>query len=98
MVLWKFRKYQIEIDQRWKKDNCRISDTKTQKLEDFFCQSYNAKDKFATLKETNLRWNAKAKRKSLFILRRNEIYTKELGCKGCYQYDPVAYRKQCFKD
>ena len=23
----------------------------------------------------------------------NEKYTEELGCKGCYQYDPVEYRK-----
>lgn len=24
----------------------------------------------------------------------DENYTQELGCVGCYQYDPVAYRKK----
>lgn len=24
-------------------------------------------------------------------------YTEILGCKGCYQYDPVEYRKQSAK-
>lgn len=27
----------------------------------------------------------------------DENYTDELGCVGCYQYDPVAYRKECVK-
>ena len=27
----------------------------------------------------------------------DENYTEELGCVGCYQYDPVAYRKQSAK-
>ncbi|EOI3010374.1 restriction endonuclease, partial [Campylobacter jejuni] len=27
----------------------------------------------------------------------DENYTKELGCIGCYQYDPVAYRKESIK-
>jgi hypothetical protein len=27
----------------------------------------------------------------------DEHYTEELGCRGCYQYDPVEYRKACTK-
>ncbi|HHU46901.1 MAG TPA: restriction endonuclease [Bacteroidales bacterium] len=89
----------IEIDHKdGRKDNCRISDTKTQKLEDFQPLSKaanNAKRQICKrCKETNLRWNAKnLKGNPYSFYEGNEIYTKELGCKGCYQYDPVAYRK-----
>ena len=28
----------------------------------------------------------------------DENYSEELGCKGCYQYDPVEYRKVIVKE
>jgi hypothetical protein len=45
-------------------------------------------------KETNKRWNAKNLKGNPFeFYYGDENYTKEVGCKGCYQYDPVEYRK-----
>lgn len=89
----------IEIDHKdGRKDNHRISDTKTQKLEDFQPLTKAANDAKRQIckrcKETNLRWNAKnLKGNPYSFYEGDENYTKELGCVGCYQYDPVEYRK-----
>lgn len=89
----------IEIDHKdGRKDNPRISNIKTQKLEDFQPLTKAANDAKRQIckrcKETNLRWNAKnIKGNPYSYYEGDEKYTKELGCIGCYQYDPVAYRK-----
>ncbi|MEZ4779841.1 MAG: restriction endonuclease [Flavobacteriaceae bacterium] len=89
----------IEIDHKdGRKDNHRISDTKTQKLSDFQPLTKAANDAKRQIckrcKETNLRWNAKNLKGNPYpFYEGDEKYTKELGCIGCYQYDPVAYRK-----
>lgn len=89
----------IEIDHKdGRKDDHRISDTKTQKLEDFQPLTKAANDAKRQIckrcKETNLRWNAKNLKGNPYpFYEGDENYTKELGCIGCYQYDPVAYRK-----
>lgn len=89
----------IEIDHKnGRKDDHRISDTKTQKLEDFQPLTKAANDAKRQIckrcKETNLRWNAKNLKGNPYpFYEGDENYTKELGCVGCYQYDPVAYRK-----
>ena len=49
-------------------------------------------------KETDKRWNAKnLKGNPYSFYEGDENYTEELGCIGCYQYDPVEYRKQSVK-
>ena len=89
----------IEIDHKdGRKDDHRISNIQTQKLEDFQPLTKAANDAKRQIckrcKETNKRWNAKnIKGNPYSFYQGDEDYTEELGCVGCYQYDPVAYRK-----
>lgn len=49
-------------------------------------------------KETNIRWDAKnIKGNPYSFYKGDKHYTQDLGCVGCYQYDPVAYRKECVR-
>ena len=89
----------IEIDHKnGRKDDWRVSDIKTQKFEDFqpLCKAANdAKRQICKkCKETDKRWDAKnIKGNPYSFYEGDENYTEKLGCVGCYQYDPVAYRK-----
>lgn len=89
----------IEIDHKdGRKDNHRISDIKTQRLEDFQPLTKAANDAKRQIckrcKETDIRWNAKNLKGNPYpFYEGDENYTQELGCIGCYQYDPVEYRK-----
>lgn len=93
----------IEIDHKdGRKDDDRISDVSTQKLEDFqpLCKAANdAKRQICKkCKETNKRWNAKNLLGNPYpYYKGNENYSAEIGCEGCYQYDPVEYRKSSAK-
>nr|MBS9778983.1 restriction endonuclease [Campylobacteraceae bacterium] len=85
-----------------RKDNKRISNVKTQKLSDFQPLSKAANDvKRQICKkclETNKRWNAKNILGNPYpFYEGDENYTHTLGCIGCYQYDPVKYRKESIK-
>ena len=90
----------IEIDHKdGRKDDWRVSDIKTQKLEDFqpLCKAANdAKRQICKrCKETDKRWNAKNLKGNPYpFYEGDENYTEELGCVGCYQFDPVEYRKK----
>ena len=91
----------IEIDHKdGRKDDWRVSDPNTQLLEDFqpLCKAANdVKRQICKLcKQTGLRWDAKNIKGNPYSFYEGEqTYTEELGCKGCYQYDPVEYRKRC---
>lgn len=79
-----------------------VSDVKTQRVEDFqpLCKAANdAKRQICKrCKETNKRWNAKnIKGNPYEFYEGDENYTDEQGCVGCYQYDPVEYRKSSIK-
>lgn len=93
----------IEIDHKdGRKDDWRVSDVKTQKLEDFqpLCKAANdAKRQICKkCKETDKRWNAKNLKGNPYpFYEGDENYTEDLGCVGCYQYDPVEYRKSSVK-
>ncbi len=93
----------IEIDHKdGRKDDWRVSDPKTQKLEDFqpLCKAANdAKRQFCKeCKKTDKRWDAKnLKGNPYSFYKGDENYTEDLGCVGCYQYDPVEYRKESVK-
>ena len=93
----------IEIDHKdGRKDDWRVSDSKTQKLEDFqpLCKAANdAKRQICKrCKETDIRWNAKNLKGNPYpFYEGDENYTEDLGCVGCYQFDPVEYRKQSAK-
>ena len=90
----------IEIDHKdGRKDDSRVSDKKTQKLEDFqpLCKAANdvKRQICKECKKTDKRWNAKnLKGNPYSYYEGDENYTEELGCVGCCQYDPVEYRKQ----
>ncbi len=91
----------IEIDHKdGRKNDLRVSDISTQKLEDFqpLCKAANdAKRQICKkCKETNKRWNARNIKGNPYpFYKGDEDYTEQLGCVGCYQYDPVEYRKTC---
>ncbi len=93
----------IEIDHKdGRKTNSRVSDVATQKMEDFqpLCKAANdAKRQICKkCKETNKRWNAKNLLGNPYsYYEGNEDYDETLGCVGCYQYDPVEYRKSSSK-
>lgn len=88
----------IEIDHKdGRKNDLRVSSPQTQRLEDFqpLCKAANdAKRQICKkCKETNLRWSAKNILGNPYdFYEGGEEYTDDLGCIGCYQYDPVAYR------
>lgn len=88
----------VEIDHKaGRKDNHRISNTKTQNFDDFQPLSKAANDAKRQIckkcKETDKRWNAKNLKGNPYpYYEGDENYTQELGCVGCYQYDPVEYR------
>lgn len=90
----------IEVDHKdGRKTDMRVSDIATQKIEDFqpLCKAANdIKRQICKLcKETNKRWDAKNIAGNPYsFYQGNEQYTETLGCKGCYQYDPVEYRIQ----
>lgn len=89
----------IEIDHKdGRKDDWRVSNPSTQKLEDFqpLCKAANdVKRQICKMcKETDVRWDAKnIKGNPYSFYEGDEVYRGT--CVGCYQYDPVAYRKNC---
>lgn len=91
----------IEIDHKdGKKNNLRISNKNTQQISDFqpLCKAANdiKRQICKRCKKENKRWNAKNILGNPYdFYEGDENYTKELGCVGCYQYDPVEYRKVC---
>ena len=93
----------IEIDHKdGRKDDHRISNLQSQTLSDFQPLVKAANDVKRQIckncKETNKRWSAKnIKGNPYDFYVGDENYSEELGCKGCYQYDPVEYRKVVIK-
>lgn len=89
----------IEVDHKdGRKSDWRVSDTKTQRLDDFqpLCKAANdvKRQICKECKQTNKRWDAKNILGNPYsFYAGSEDYTEDLGCIGCYQYDPVAYRK-----
>ena len=88
----------IEIDHKdGRKKDLRVADPQKQTIDDFqpLCKAANDIKRQICKKceEENLRWNAKnIKGNPYEFYEGDEHYTEELGCIGCYQYDPVAYR------
>ena len=93
----------IEIDHKdGRKDDWRVSDAKTQNLNDFqpLCKAANdiKRQICKNCKKTDKRWDAKnLKGNPYSFYEGDENYTEELGCIGCYQYDPVENRKSSAK-
>ncbi len=90
----------IEIDHKdGRKSDMRIADITTQNISDFqpLCKAANdvKREICKRCRVTNKRWNAKNIMGNPYsFYKGDEEYTEEIGCVGCYQYDPVEYRKE----
>lgn len=93
----------IEVDHKdGRKNNMRVSDQSTQRLEDFqpLCKAANdiKRQICKNCKATDKRWDARNIEGNPYpFYKGDEKYTESLGCIGCYQYDPVEYRIQSVK-
>ena len=93
----------IEVDHKdGRKSDMRVSDARTQKLEDFqpLCKAANdvKRQICKNCKMRHKRWEAtNIKGNPYPFYEGDEHYTEDLGCVGCYQYDPVEYRKSSVK-
>jgi len=91
----------IEIDHKdGRKNDWRVSDPATQRFDDFqpLCKAANdVKRQICKMcRQTGIRWDATNIEGNPYpFYEGDEHYTEELGCIGCYQYDPVEYRKRC---
>lgn len=93
----------IEIDHKdGRKEDWRVSNPATQSLDDFqpLCKAANdVKRQICKIcKQTSKRWNAQNIKGNPYpFYEGDDSYDEALGCVGCYQYDPVAYRKSCIE-
>jgi len=91
--------HKVEVDHKnGRKVDERIMNTKTQVLDDFQPLSKPANDaKRQFCKEcndTNLRYDAKLLGYPISFTKGNINFTKEIGCNGCFWYDPIAFRQE----
>ena len=90
----------IEVDHKdGRKNDMRVSDPSTQRIEDFqpLCKAANdiKRQICKNCKTYDIRWDARNIEGNPYsFYEGDENYTEELGCVGCYQYDPVEYRIQ----
>lgn len=94
----------IEVDHKdGRKTDMRVSDMATQRLEDFqpLCKAANDIKRQACkeCKASGIRWDAKnIEGNPVSYYKGGVEYTSELGCVGCYLYDPVEYRKVAYNN
>lgn len=93
----------IEIDHKdGQKNDERVSNVKTQKLEDFqpMCKATNdvKREICKRCKLSNIRWDARQLDGFPIAYYKGGKELSIYGCEGCYWYDPVAYRKEVCKD
>ncbi|GAA7380521.1 hypothetical protein ID0624_07360 [Helicobacter pylori] len=89
---------QIEVDHKdGRKDDLRVSDLNTQTFDDFqaLCKACNDKKRqiCKKCKEIGYRFDA-----TKILGNHYPFYEGAIeydGCVGCYQYDPIQYRKTC---
>lgn len=89
---------QIEVDHKDdRKDDLRVSDSNTQTLDDFqaLCKACNDKKRqiCKKCKESGYRFDATKIPGNYYSFYEGEAEYD--GCVGCYQYDPIQYRKTC---
>lgn len=93
----------IEVDHKdGRKDDWRVSNPESQRFDDFqpLCKAANdvKRQICKECKMTNIRWDAtNIKGNPYPYYKGDSNYTEGLGCVGCYQYDPVEYRKTCVR-
>ena len=93
----------IEIDHKdGRKNDMRVSNKATQNISDFQPLTKVCNDLKRNIcnecAKTNKRWDATQIEGLPYpFYAGDENYTPELGCIGCYLYDPVEYRKESYK-
>lgn len=92
----------IEIDHKdGQKNDDRVSNLQTQKLSDFqpLCKAANDVKRQICKRcmETRKRWDARNLEGNPIAYYKGGESLDEYGCEGCYQYDPVEYRKTIIK-
>ena len=95
VVLWTSNP---EVDHKdWRKENIYVMNTQTQNFDDFQPLSKAANDaKRQFCKECIRSWKRYDARKLWYpvsFTEWNENYTEEIGCKWCFRYDPIEFRK-----
>jgi hypothetical protein len=90
--------HKTEVDHKnGRKDDSRVMNTITQTIDDFQPLSKPANDAKRQFckecKEANLRYDAKLLGYPISFTVGNSNYTAELGCIGCFWYDPIAFRQ-----
>lgn len=91
--------HKTEVDHKdGRKDDARVMNTATQTLDDFQPLSKPANDAKRQFckecKETEKRYDAKKYMGYPISFTKGDInYTDELGCIGCFWYDPIAFRQ-----
>ena len=90
----------IEVDHKdGRKNDMRVGDVKTQRLDDFqpLCKACNDMKRQACKdckKVGGIRWDAKWIEGNPFSYYKGDAhYSSELGCEGCFLFDPVEYRR-----
>lgn len=91
--------HKTEVDHKdGRKDDGRVMNTSTQKLEDFQPLSKPANDAKRQFckecKETGNRYDAKKLGYTVSFTYGKLVYEEEIGCKGCFWFDPVAFRQE----
>lgn len=101
IILWTNRScdHKTEVDHKdGRKNDLSIMNTKTQKLEDFQPLSKPANDAKRQFckecSETGMRYDAKKLWYTISFIEWEEKYNEKLGCKGCFWYDPIAFRQK----
>ncbi len=90
--------HKTEVDHKaGRKDNLEVMNVKTQSIDDFQPLSKPANDAKRQFckecKETGLRYDAKKVLGYPVSFTEGDInYTTELGCIGCFWFDPIAFR------
>ncbi len=90
----------IEVDHKdGRKDDMRVSDLSQQRIEDFqpLCKAANdiKRQICKNCKRSDKRWDARNIEGNPYpFYEGDEEYNSQLGCVGCYQYDPVEYRRR----
>lgn len=91
--------HKVEVDHKdGRKVDERVMNTKTQVLDDFQPLSKPANDAKRQFckecNETNLRYDAKLLGYPISFTHGNINFTTEIGCNGCFWYDPIAFRQE----
>ena len=103
VILWTNRScdHPTEVDHKdWRKDDPRVMNPATQRMDDFQPLSKPANDaKRQFCKEcarTWIRYDAKKLWYTVSFTEWDEHYNQQTRCKWCFWYDPIAFRQKLF--